>query len=182
MLAGILRRDLRGVLVLSRGKQTHAEHLLRRRFASTMSDVLERIYFLPSLDHHDFLNLNALADVMLDPIHFGGGNTSYEAFALGVPVVTQPSNMLRGRITWALYQQMGVLECAVRSPTEYIDLAVRLGTDADYRAHVSAKIKAASEVLFENPGGIWELEEFFQMAVMEGNPNPTSPIQRPKQD
>jgi len=37
-----------------------------------------------------FLHLQALADVLLDTIHFGGGNTSLEAFAFGTPVVTLP--------------------------------------------------------------------------------------------
>jgi protein O-GlcNAc transferase len=169
ILRAILRLDLKGNLVLIRAKHSHAEDLLRERFAKTIPDVLERIHFVPPLDHNDFLNLNAVADVMLDPIHFGGGNTSYEALALGVPVVTLPSTMLRGRITRALFQQMGMTDCVVQSSKEYIDLAVRLGTDADYRTHLSAKIKAASPVLFENPAGIRALEEFLQNAVARAN-------------
>ena len=55
---------------------------------------------------------------------------------------------------------MGVMDCVVSSPSEYIDLAVKLGTDADFRAAVSAKIQAGSDVLFENPAGVRELEEF----------------------
>jgi protein O-GlcNAc transferase len=181
ILGGILRKDPHGVLVLIGSKKPHAEHLLRQRFTATISDVLKRIHFLPTLDHHDFLNLNAVADVLLDPIHFGGGNTSYEALAFGVPIVTLPSVMLRGRITWALYQQMGVPDCAVRTPKEYIDLAVRLGTDADYRAHMGARIKSASDVIFENIEGVRELEAFFQEAVCHDRTNPKFQNSNPKQ-
>ena len=165
ILGGILRQDPDGQLVLSHKPQTRGEQLLRQRFATTMPDVLDRIHFVPSLDYFRFLNLNAIADVLLDPIHFGGGNTSYEGLAVGVPIVTLPSNMLRGRITYALYHQMGVMDCVVDSAKEYVDLAVKLGTDAEHRAAMSAKIKAACGVLFENSDGVRELERFFEEAV-----------------
>jgi len=37
-----------------------------------------------------------LADVMLDTPHFSGGNTNYEAFAFGTPVVTLPGHLCAG--------------------------------------------------------------------------------------
>jgi protein O-GlcNAc transferase len=99
---------------------------------------------------------------LLDPLHFGGGNTSYEGLAVGVPIVTLPSRFLRGRITFALYKQMGMLDCVVHSPREYIDLALRLGTDKSYRDQVRAKILDANSVLYENNTGVKELEEFLK--------------------
>jgi protein O-GlcNAc transferase len=165
ILGGILRQDPQGTLVLVQGKHAHWEALLRQRFAANMAEVQDRIRFLPQLDHKRFLNLNALADVLLDPIHFGGGNTSYEGLALGVPIVTMPSTMLRGRITYALYRQMDVMDCVVNSPEEYVECALRLGTDRDYREATKAKINAASEVLFENGAGAREMEKFLEQAV-----------------
>jgi len=178
LLGGILRGDPWGTLVLSWGLAPHWEQLLRQRFAATLPDVLDRIRFLPQLNRPDFLNLMALADVLLDPLHFGGGNTSYEGLALGVPIVTLPSQFLRGRITFALYQHMQVLDCLVHSPQEYIKTALRLGTDRDYREMVRGRILAANSSLYENSEGIRELEQFFQRAVLQGNkiPNPKSQI------
>ncbi len=109
--------------------------------------------------------------MLLDPIHFGGGNTSYEAFALGTPIVTLPSAMLRGRFTLALYKQMGVLDCVVATPDEYVALAVRLGTDRDYRRAMSEKILAAGEVLFHNRQAVRDVEEFFESAIERGSIN-----------
>jgi predicted O-linked N-acetylglucosamine transferase (SPINDLY family) len=60
---------------------------------------------------------------------------------------------------------MGMLDCVVTNPAEYIKLAVKLGTDPDYRAMIRSKILAANEVLYENPKGVRELEQFFQHAV-----------------
>ena len=167
ILGGILRQDPRGTLVLLQGKHAHWETLLRQRFTDTMADVQDRIRFLPQLDHKRFLNLNALADVLLDPIHFGGGNTSYEGLALGVPIVTMPSKMLRGRITYALYRQMDVMDCVVNNSQEYVERALQLGTDADYRAATRAKIIAANAVLFENGAGVRDLEIFLEKAVTQ---------------
>jgi protein O-GlcNAc transferase len=168
LLGAILRGDPLGVLVLSQGIQSHWEKLLRQRFAATLPDVLERIRFLPFLSYPDYLNVLALADVQLDTLHFGGGSTSYDGLAVGTPIVTLPTQLLRGRITLSLYRQMQVLDCVAAGTQEYVDIAVRLGTDAAYRQAIRAKILAANAVLFENSAGIRELEQFFLRAIHEG--------------
>jgi predicted O-linked N-acetylglucosamine transferase (SPINDLY family) len=165
ILAGILRRDPRSTLALLQGRQRHWEEMLKQRFAATMPDVADRIVFVPQQDHAGFMNLTALADVLLDPIHFGGGNTSYEGLALGTPIVTLPSPFLRGRITLALYRQLGMLDCVVSNPAEYIELATKLGKDEDYRKTIRAKILDANDVLFENDAGVRELMQFLRDAV-----------------
>lgn len=165
LFGGILRADPRGELLLLEGKHPHWQEILEQRFARTLADVRDRIRFLPKLSHDDFLSFNALVDVLLDPTPFGGGNTSYEAFALGTPVVTWPTQMLRGRITLALYKKMGVLDAVVSSADEYIAKAVRLANDADYRREVREKILAASGSLFENRQAVAELEDFFSAAI-----------------
>src|SRR5262249_23283253 len=113
------------------------------------------------------LSLVGSADVLLDPIHFGGGNTSFEAFAQGTPIVTLPSPFLRGRITLALYRHMGILDCVADDEQDYIARAVRLGTDADYRQAMRRRIRDASAVLFENPNSVKDLENFFRHAVAQ---------------
>jgi protein O-GlcNAc transferase len=165
LLGGILRGDPRGVLVLCRGVVPHWEKLLRQRFRATLADVADRIRFLPRLSYPDYLNLLAVSDVQLDTLHFGGGNTSYDGFNVGLPIVTLPTRFLRGRITLSLYKQMNVLDCVASTPQEYIDMALRLGTNFDYRQTIREKIGAAAGVLFENSAGIRELEAFFQRAV-----------------
>jgi len=161
ILEGILVRDPLATVFLIEGKYRHWDEVLRSRFARTLPHVHERIQFLPTQNYENFLSLMALADVLLDPIHFGGGNTSYEGLAAGVPIVTMPSEFLRGRITLALYKQMNLRDCVVHTPEEYVNLAVRLGTEDDYRLHIRSQITARNEVLFENPAGVRELEQFF---------------------
>ncbi|HYV38113.1 MAG TPA: tetratricopeptide repeat protein [Gemmataceae bacterium] len=165
VLAAILRGDPRGKLVLIEGKHPHWAELLRQRFALTMPDVVDQIRFLPVQSRPDFLGLLAMCDVLLDPLHFGGGNSSYEALAFGTPIVTLPSKFLRGRITLALYKQMGVMDCVAQSTQEYINIALQLGTDRAYRETIQRIILGASAVLYENSAGIRDLEEFLRRAV-----------------
>jgi protein O-GlcNAc transferase len=165
ILGGILRRDPRGRLVLIRGKHRHWEDLLTKRWAATIPDVLDRIQWLAPQPRADFLNLMAVSDVLLDTIHFGGGNTSYEGLGLGVPIVTLAAPFMRGRITYALYRKMGVMDCVAASPQQYADSAVALATDPSYREAVRARILAANGALFEDIAAVRELEEFFRSAL-----------------
>ena len=165
ILAGILRSDPRGLLVMIKPPHRPMEQTLVGRWQSTMPDVLDRVRWVPRQDREGFLSLNLACDVLLDPIHFGGGNTSYEAFAMGAPIVTWPSAFLRGRITYAQYRMMGVEECVVRSPAEYAETALRLGREAGFRQAVREKILAASGTLFENAQAVRGLEAFFKSCV-----------------
>lgn len=168
ILGGILRSDPKGRLVLIKPKHHHWEHLLRQRFAVTIPDVVERICWLPPQPRRDFLNLMAVCDCLLDPIHFGGGNTSYEGLALGIPIVTLPAACLRGRLTDALYRKIGVLDCVVRTENEYIERAVALVTDSSYRDAIRSKIIANCDALFEDAIAVAELETFFKSALKTG--------------
>lgn len=165
ILAGILRTDERGELLLLEGKHPYWAQMLRERFGRTMPDVADRVHFLSRLPRHEFLSLNAAVDVLVDPIHFCGGNTSYEGLALGTPIVTLPSQFLRGRITAAQYAMLGYDECVVQSPADYVRQAVRLACEPDYRRAVSQEILARSDVLFGNRQGVRQLEDFFEQAV-----------------
>ncbi len=176
ILAGILRKDPRGVLVLLKGNHQDWDNRLMRRFQQTMPDLVNRVRWIGRQDRAGFLALNSILDVSLDPVHFGGGNTSYEALAMGTPIVTMPSQFLRGRLTYAMYVQMGVIDCVAKSPQQYIDIATRLGTDKSFRKTVSEKIRDNSAKIFENPAGVRDLEAFFKKAVNEAPSLGAAPI------
>lgn len=165
LLASILARDPQGRIVLVESEHPAWNVQLQNRFARTLGALASRVQFVPKQNHADFLSLLASSDVMLDPLHFGGGNTTYEALSLGVPIVTLPADYMRGRVTSGCYRKMGVSDCTVCSPAEYVDLAVRLGTDTAFRHTIAGKIRSASHVLFEDRGAIEELERFFEWAV-----------------
>lgn len=165
LVAGILRRDPRGRLVLIEGRIGHWTELIRRRWRASMADVLDRVVFLPRMPAPEFLNLIALADVMLDTVHFNGMNTSLEAFSVGTPVVTLPGEFQRGRHTQAMYHRMGLGECVADSAADYVDIAVRLGTDVAHRDAVRQRILERNACLYEDAGVVREFERFFREAV-----------------
>lgn len=168
LVAEILRRDPLGDLVLLQGRHDAWTKLVRERFARTMPDVADRVRFLPPWPRGDFMHLNRLADVSLDTLHFGGGNTTYEALAVGTPVVTLPGPFLRSRIALALYRKMNLLDCVADSAEQYVELAVRLGTNVEARRAMSERIEKASDALFEDPAELREFERFLTWAAAGG--------------
>jgi predicted O-linked N-acetylglucosamine transferase (SPINDLY family) len=161
VLASILRRDPKGLVVLIKGYLDLWTEKLRQRFHLAMPDVASRVVFLTHMPGEVFLGLLASADVILDTPHFNGMNSSLEAFAMDKPIVTMPTGLQRGRHTAAMYRKMGVLDCIAKSPEHYVDLAVRLGTDREFRRHASERISLHSHVLYEDRRVISEFERFF---------------------
>jgi predicted O-linked N-acetylglucosamine transferase (SPINDLY family) len=164
VLAGILRADGRGLAVLVGDTHPAAGELLRLRWAEGLADVAERIRLLPRLTPDEYFQLVAGADVMLDTLHFGGSNTAYDAFAAGVPVVTLPGPLPRGRYTYALYRAIGIDDCIATSVADYVERALRLGTDRAARARLSARLRAAAPALYEQSAAVTQLEDFFTRA------------------
>ena len=150
VLAGILSADPLAEIVLLEGRVEHWTNQLQQRFEKTLPGGTRRVRFLPALPRDEFLNLLADADVVLDPLHFGGGHTSYEALAVGTPVVTLPGEYLRSRITQALYHKMGFMELIVATPQQYIAMAVHLGIDSAERRRISNRILETCPVLFND--------------------------------
>jgi predicted O-linked N-acetylglucosamine transferase (SPINDLY family) len=167
ILAEILRRDRRGRLVMIEGPSRHWSRDWHARFAQAGADVADRAVFLPRMPHADFLRLLVTADALLDPTVFSGGTTSYAALGLGAPIVTWPGRFMRGRVTYACYRQLGVMDCVVDSADAYVETAVRLANDPAWRAGVGARLVAAQANLFEDVGVVRELETFFARAAAE---------------
>ncbi len=165
----VLKRILEEVpgsyLVLLEGTKPHWRELLQARFQRTLGLLAERVVWVARCPRDAFLRLNACCDIMLDPLHFGGGNTTYEALSLGKPVVTWPSQFLRGRLSLAMYRQMGYLEMVTDSAEAFGTMAVRLARDAEFRNHASMAIREKSAVLFRDDEAVRGVEQFFREAA-----------------
>lgn len=172
LIGEILSRDPKGVLLFVEPRHSPWVDQLRRRLRQLPEEVSQRIRFVPGQSHAGFLELLAVADVMLDPLHFGGGNTSFEALGLGLPIVTCPSGFMRGRVTAGCYRQMGLSRCIAQSPMEYVELAVRLGTDREYREETRREILAVQSKLFSNREAVNDLARFLEAAILSaGEPD-----------
>lgn len=150
-LQGILEGDARAEIVLLESSPRNAMDQLRRRFERTLGALAQRVRFVPRMPQQEYQSFVAGADVVLDPFHFGGANSSCEPLAFGVPVVTLPAFQLRGRFTLAMYREMGIEECVAASPRDYVDIALRLGREPAYREELSRRIAQRSARLFDRP-------------------------------
>jgi predicted O-linked N-acetylglucosamine transferase (SPINDLY family) len=141
--------------------------MLRRRWAASHPVLLERVIFLPRMSLRRFMMFMANLDVILDPIHFGSGNTLYEGMVYGKPIVTWPGRFMRGRIVAGAYRQMGIANAPiVANLEEYVSLALALGRDPERRAALrQASLAAAERELFADLGAVRELEAFLEAAV-----------------
>jgi protein O-GlcNAc transferase len=165
VLGRILDRDPRARIVLISGTRSSWEDLLRSRFARAFPEHADRVVFLPSLPHEEFLRLLIAADAVLDSVHFSGGLSTYETLAMGVPVVTWPGAFMRDRVSYALYSILGVGDMIATDADSYVDLALRVATDKAFKADVSARIRKAFPVLVANPEPVREIEAFLEAAV-----------------
>ncbi|MGV3524438.1 MAG: tetratricopeptide repeat protein [Candidatus Sericytochromatia bacterium] len=157
-LAGILEADPGGFLVLlSRPNNPYLRNRLLQRLERQYPHLLPRIWFLPPMNHADFLGLLQLADVMLDPFYFGGGTTSFEALGLGVPVITWPGERLHGRITHAYYRKLAIDDAVAYHPEDYIRRAVELATQTAWNQDVRGRLLARQSHLFENEAAVSEV-------------------------
>ena len=164
IIAGILLKDPKGIIVFFEGKHAHWGKLLRERFARRLPEVCRRLRFLKRLPQQDFLAFLQIPDVLLDTPHFSGGYTSLLAFAAGTPIVTWPGEFMRGRLTYAWYKRMGIMDTVAEDFDAYIDIACQLANDGDWRKELRNKIKTRAACLYENLEPTRELENFFQWA------------------
>jgi predicted O-linked N-acetylglucosamine transferase (SPINDLY family) len=165
ILHELLKRDPTGQLVLIEGPHEPWTEAVRQRFAETIRQEIDRIHFEPRVGRAGFLQLVSAADVVLDPLHFGGGNTSYQALGLGIPIVTLPSDYLRGRVTLGCYRQMDFTDCVAETAEEYVAIALRLAHDATFRDHARSEIRRRSGFLFNDVAVVREIEQFFRQSI-----------------
>lgn len=101
----------------------------------------DRIYMLPSQPHHKLLALYKLSDINLDSYYAGGCTTSRESLELNCPIVTLPGKYLGSRWTYGYYKIINVLDLVASSKKEYIEIAVKLAIEKEYRLDIKTKIR-----------------------------------------
>jgi radical SAM protein with 4Fe4S-binding SPASM domain len=167
VLATIAEGDPAGYIVLLEGKRSAWGELLKARWAKTFPILLERVLFIPRMPLERFTAFMSHMDILLDPIHFGSGNTLYEAMVYGIPVVTWPGQFMRGRIVAGAYRQMGIVDAPIALGLEdYAPLALALGRDQERRQALhQALLDASCQELFADTQAIQEFEIFLEAAV-----------------
>ncbi len=133
---------------------------LEAAFAAAGLRAEDHCVFLPRLDPEPFIAVGGLCDVYLDSIGWSGINTTLESALTDLPVVTLPGALLRGRHSMAVLRMMGATETIADSVDDYVALAVRLGTDSDWRSAIRHKMSAGRALVYRDRRCIEALEAF----------------------
>ncbi len=96
---------------------------LQSRLGATLS---RRLLFHPMVGRARFLEILASADVMLDTLHWSGGNTSLDALRAGIAIATTRSRFMRGRQSAAMLQSLGLETAISATPAQLAETTIAL--------------------------------------------------------
>jgi predicted O-linked N-acetylglucosamine transferase (SPINDLY family) len=138
---------------------------IEKAFREAGMDAARHCVFLPLLGKLDFWAINLVADVFLDSIGWSGFNTTMEAVACGLPVVTLPGQLMRGRHSYAILRQLGVTGTIAANEEEYISMAARLSEDRQWREGIVREMSAGESRLFADTRSIRAVEDWLVNAT-----------------
>lgn len=147
---------------LSQGIRERFWQRLRRAFQAYDLAAEEYVVLLPELSPAEYAAYNALGDIYLDSLGWSGGNTTLEALPHGLPIVTLPGSLMRGRHTYAILQQMGILDTIAHTLDEYVQIASQLGLDPEWREQMGQQVKARQDRVYRDPAPIRALEKWLR--------------------
>ncbi len=121
-------------------------------------DAATTLQILPAMTYENFLGTVEAADIVLDTTHFSGGNSSFDAFAVGAPVVAYEGTMMRARQTSAMLRIMNIPELITDSDDAYVATVVELARTPQRLGELRKRILAAKAALLDDVGTVRALE------------------------
>ena len=137
----------------------------------------DRLVFAPLRPYREHLGRIARADLVLDTLHHGGGVTTLDAIAAGVPVVTRAGETPAARLGASLLSAAGMPELIADDLVAYERKALDLARDAAARAAVRARLARdrSTGPLFDVAGFVGDLEAAYQAMWRERAAGPGAP-------
>jgi predicted O-linked N-acetylglucosamine transferase (SPINDLY family) len=140
---------------------------LERAFAAAGLKAEDHCVFLPAMDMSRFSAASAQCDAMLDSIGWSGGNTTLEAIAQDLPVVTFEGALMRGRVSAGMLRMMGMPETVAGTIDDYVALSVRMANDPLWRKTVRDGVAENKYRLYCDRDCIVALETFLDRVVRQ---------------
>jgi protein O-GlcNAc transferase len=133
---------------------------LQRAFDQFDLSIQDYCVILPQLNGIDYLNLNLVSDIYLDSFSWTGGNSTMEAIACNLSIVTCPGEFMRGRHSYAMLKMLGVTDTIASDEAEYIEIAVKLGLDRDWRNSIVKQMSQRHSYLYNDKICVEALDAF----------------------
>jgi protein O-GlcNAc transferase len=166
----LLDIDPTGYVILIENPKFKWHEMVKKRLEKTIREnSLQRVIFLPWIvDPSEFMALISVSDVVLDPFHFGIGTTGIPVFATDTPIITWPSNYMRGRVGMVYCNILEIPECIASDLNEYATKAHDLAHNENLKQQVRNRIRNNKHRLFENNLPPRQLIDFFNSFIIEG--------------
>jgi CRISPR-associated protein Csy1 len=170
LLADLLAGNRHALLLLFAGRHPVVTDQFMRRLERVFTQhglaIRERVRVLPQVGHDDYLRINSVCDAMVDTLHWSGGNTSLDALACGLPIVTLPGAYMRGRQSAGMLGLLDVPELVARDRAAYLAIATRLVEDPAWRRGLAARIRGANHQLFDSPAATAPFQALLQSGAI----------------
>jgi CRISPR-associated protein Csy1 len=156
ILVDIVRRDPTALFIMFELTAPSPVLVVHDRLMRALSQVSaeprRHLHWFAQCSRTDYLRINLACDVMIDGLHWSGGNTTLDALHCGLPVVTCPGAFMRGRQSAAMLRAIDCAELIAQSPGELAQIAVSVAQDSQRRARLVARIR-------ENLPGLTQSDE-----------------------
>jgi CRISPR-associated protein Csy1 len=175
-IAAIAASDPDATLVFFGGDRPRSIALLRRRLGDALRAVgaqpERQLMFLPLVQRSRFLSICAACDVMVDTPHWSGGNTTIDALLSGLPVVSVPGGLMRGRQSMAMLGILGLEELIQPDAAAQARTAIAVATDGARRAEIARRIADGLPALFDGRAALAALQGHFRTLLAEAGADP----------
>ena len=133
------------------GRRPRWTELFLQRLQSTLGpDLSQRLHLIERVSSEQFFGVLRIADVVLHPFPFDGSKTSADALFAGKPIVTLPTEYLRGRMGAAFLRTMNLSELVAHSAAHYVDIARRLKQEPGFYAAMQRGVVEQLPLIWED--------------------------------
>nr|XP_021193047.2 UDP-N-acetylglucosamine--peptide N-acetylglucosaminyltransferase 110 kDa subunit [Helicoverpa armigera] len=134
------------------------------KFAQSLGLLPGRIIFSNIACKEEHVRRGQLAEICLDTPLCNGHTTTMDVLWAGTPVVTLPGETLASRVAASQLQALGCSELIAKTRRQYEEIAVKLGTNRNYRRYIRAKVSKArlESTLFDCKHYAGGLEALFE--------------------
>lgn len=150
---------------ISQGVTACFKDRIRKHFKQRGLDPVRHLVFLPRLSGIGFGNICGACDIFLDSLGWSGNNTSLEAIWRGVPIITVPGTMMRGRHAAANLAMAGHSATVCSSVEEYVRMAIDLANSPDRRKQLARELRLKRGGAFGDLECVRGLEELLEREI-----------------
>ena len=161
LFGDVLSTDMRGRLVFyaepGQPASLQFQHRVRSALEQRGIDFEHRVLWQPLRPTPEFRAMLSVCDVMVDTLHWSGGNTSLDALAARLPIVTLPGRFLRGRQSAAMLRIIGLPQLVATGHSAMARLAANVANES--LPGIREQIARETGLLFDRQEPVRALEQ-----------------------